>query len=384
MTTQDLESVGTVDEIVTLATEATGLTDFGDDDFREGLEVLISSFDREARLTPQGRKIARTLMRKALGARAISEAAFARHPEHESVSIERPIFVCGLTRTGSTALHRLLSADPSHQGIETWLAEAPQPRPARDDWPANPDFQRSQAFFAARQVNEPDLMKVHFMDAGEVEECWQLLQQSLMSLSFECISYVPSYSTWLAGADWGGAYARHKKNLQLIGSNDADKRWVLKSPSHVFAIDALMNVYPDALIVWTHRDPRTSMASTFSLCEQGKHDMSEAFDREAIGRTQLDLWSRGAAEFREARRRYDPRQFVDVDYRDFVADPLAAVESIYTAFELPFTAEARRAVDESHRQSLDSHRKPDHKYALEDFGITAEEVDRRFSEGIHA
>lgn len=382
MTTQ--ESVGTADELIALASRKTGLTDFGDDDFREGLEVLLSSFDREAKLTPHGLKIARTLVMRALIGRAVSEAAFARHHEHTGVSIERPIFVCGLTRTGSTALHRLLSADPAHQGIETWLAEAPQPRPARADWPANPDFQRSQAHFAARHREEPELMKVHFMDADEVEECWQLLQQSLTSVAFETIAYLPTYSRWLAGQDWVQAYARHKKNLQLIGMNDPDKRWVLKNPSHVFAIDALMKTYPDALIVWTHRDPRTSMASTFSLSEQGTHDMSAAFDRETIGRTQLDLWARGAAEFREARRRYDPQQFVDVDYRDFVADPLAAVEGIYTAFELPFTATARGAIEQAHRHSLDAHRKPDHKYALEDFGITAEQVDRRFNEGIHA
>lgn len=379
-TRQDTRRVGTVDEILALASEATGLADFGSTEFLEGLEVLISSLDHEARLTPQGRTIARTLMTKALGARAISEAAFARHAKHVDVSIERPIFVCGLTRTGSTALHRLLSADPAHQGIETWLAEAPQPRPPREEWTANPDFQRSQAHFAARQRNEAELMKVHFMDAGEVDECWQLLQQSMTSVHFECISYVPSYSEWLAGHDWFESYARHRKNLQLIGMNDPEKRWVLKSPSHVFAIDALMNTYPDALIVWTHRDPATSMASTFSLCEQGKHDMSEAFDRATIGRTQLDLWSRGAAEFRDARQRYDPRQFVDVDYRDFVADPLAAVESVYAAFDLPFTAAARSAVEESHRRSQDAHRKPDHTYALEDFGITADEVQRRFAE----
>ncbi|NDZ77394.1 sulfotransferase [Streptomyces sp. SID10853] len=378
MTAKDTRTVGTADELLALAAETTGLTDFGDDDYREGLEVLISSFDADSRLTPHGVTIARAMMTKALAGRARSEAAFARHPEHTEVGVERPVFVCGLMRTGSTALHRLLSADPAHQGIETWLAEAPQPRPAREDWPSHPEFQRSQAHFAARQRAEAELMKVHFMDADEVEECWQLLQQSMRSVAFECVSYLPTYSKWLAGQDWTGTYARHKKNLQLIGANDPGKRWVLKNPSHVFAIDEIMSVYPDALIIRTHRAPRTAMASTCSLVEQGKHDMSAALDRETIGRTQLGLWARGIEHFDAARRRYDPRQFLDVDYQGFVTDPLGTVESIYAHFGLEFTAEARGAIEAAHRKSLGAHRRPDHRYSLEDFGLTGTEVDERF------
>lgn len=381
MTTRDTPSVGTADELLAAAAEASGYSDFGDDDFRTGLEVLISSFDGDSQLTPHGLTTARALIQKALVGRARSEAAFARHAEHAEVSIDRPIFVCGLMRTGSTALHRLLSADPVHQGIETWLAEAPQPRPPREDWPAHPDFQRSQAHFAARQRAEAELMKVHFMDAEEVEECWQLLQQSMKSVALECVSYLPTYSEWLARQDWSDAYSRHKKNLQLIGMNDPEKRWVLKNPSHVFAIDEIMQVYPDALIIRTHRAPRTAMASTCSLVERGKHDMSAAFDRETIGRAQLDLWSRGIEHFEAARRGYDSRQFLDVDYQDFVSDPLGTVESIYDHFALEFTTEARAAIETAHRKSLGAHRRPDHQYSLEDFGLTEAEVDERFATG---
>lgn len=157
MTAQDTPTVGTADELLALAAGTTGLTDFGDDDFREGLEVLISSFDADSRLTPHGVTIARAtmiapaMMTKALVGGARGEAASARYPEHTEVGIEGPVFVCGLMRTGSAALHRLLSADPAHQGIETWLAESPQPRPAREDRPSHPEFRRSQAHFAARQ-----------------------------------------------------------------------------------------------------------------------------------------------------------------------------------------------------------------------------------------
>ncbi len=126
------------------------------------------------------------------------------------------------------------------------------------------------------------------MAADTVEECWQLLRQSLMSISYESLAHVPSYSAWLAKQDWVPAYARHRRNLQLIGTNDADKRWILKNPSHLFALDALLTVYPDALVVQTHRDPRTLIASSCSLSAQATAGQSELFVGEVIGRTQVD------------------------------------------------------------------------------------------------
>lgn len=377
--TQDYDGIGSIEDLHAQASEETGLDDFGGDEHLEGLRVLLDSFANEADLTPQGRVVARKMIVSALRGRLISEAAFARNPGHVDVAIERPIFMCGLTRTGTTALHRLLSADPANQGVEMWLAEAPQPRPARETWSENPDFLRCDAFYRARQANEADLMKVHFMGAEEVEECWRLLQQTMLSTSFDTIAYVPSYTEWLAKQDWTDTYARYKKNLQLIGMNDRDRRWVLKSPSHVFAIDDILKVFPDALFVRTFRDPHTSMASTFSLAEQGGHGMSKAFDRKTIGRTQLDLWARGNANFQEARARHNPEQFIDIDYRDFVADPIGTAEKVYTQFAMPFSDEARRAIADAHQASLADHRRPSHKYSLEDFGITAAEVDAKFA-----
>lgn len=372
------DALDTVEGLQDAARARTGLDDFGADDYLEGLTILRDSFEHEADLTDLGRRIARKMIVDALSARLISEAAFQRHPEHVDVPIERPIFLCGLTRTGTTALQRLLSADPGHQGVETWLADAPQPRPRRQEWAQNPDFVRADAFYRRAQEKDADLMKVHFMGAEQVEECWRLLQQTLRSVSFETMAHLPSYSAWLASQDWTSAYARHRKNLQLIGLNDPGKRWILKNPSHVFAIDEIMKVYPDALIVRTFRDPQTSMASTFSLAEQGSFSMSQAFDRPTIGRTQLDLWARGNAQFHAARERYHSDQFQDIDYRDFVADPVGTVEQLYAGFSLPFTDEARAAVSRAHQESLAEHRRPSHHYALEDFSVTAEEVADAF------
>ena len=371
-------TIGTAESLHESATRLTGLTDFGTDNYSEALGVLLDSYERDEKLTPLGSKMSRVFLRGALVARLLSEAAWAQHPAHADVEITRPIFVTGLPRTGTTALHRLLTADPGHQGLEMWLTEMPQPRPPRESWGDNPVFAGIESAFSQHHVEHPEFMGVHYMSAAEVEECWQLLRQSFRSISYECLAHLPTYSQWLAGQDWTEAYARHRRNLQLIGLPDAGKRWVLKNPSHLFALDELLTVYPDALVVVTHRDPRTVIPSVCSLAAQATEGWSETFVGDTIGRSQLDLWSRGYATFTEARSRHDRAQFVDVDYRDFVADPLETIRSIYDRLGTGLSIEAERAMTAIHAESRSGSRKPAHRYTLEEFGLCAEAVDEHF------
>ncbi|TDB98838.1 sulfotransferase [Actinomadura sp. 7K534] len=377
--TQGRDTVGTVEDLHASASRITGLDDFGEDDYLDGLKVLLESYAEDAGLTPLGNKAQRAMLRGALAARQFSEAAWRRHPEHAGVPVERPIFVTGLPRTGTTALHRLLTADPAHQGLDLWLAEVPQPRPPRETWADDPVFQAIDAGYRRHHIDNPEFMGVHYISADSVEECWQLLRQSMLSISFECLAHLPAYSEWLAGQDWTPAYRRHRRNLQLIGLNDPGRRWVLKNPSHLFALDALLDVYPDALIVQTHRDPRTAMASMCSLAAHATAGWSDVFTGAVIGRDQLELWSRGLELFRAERARHDPAQFVDVHYDDFVRDPVATAEGIYRHFGLPFGDDARTAMASLHKESATGAARPSHRYALEDFGLTPEQVDERFA-----
>jgi Sulfotransferase family len=373
------DSVGTAADLHESASRITGLTDFGVDDYSDGLTVLLESYARDAGLTPLGRKVARAGLRGALAARLVAEAGWAAHPECIGVPIERPIFVTGLPRSGTTALHRLLTADPAHQGLELWLAEVPQPRPPRDSWAANPVFQRIQAGYARHHVAHPEFMGVHFIAADTVEECWQLLRQTMRSVAFECLAHLPTYSAWLAGQDWTGPYLRHRRLLQLIGLPDAGRRWVLKNPSHLFALDALLAAYPDALIVQTHREPNVVIGSMCSLAAQATEGWSATFLDKIIGADQLDLWARGLREFAAARAHYDPAQFFDVDYADFTADPVGTVESVYARFGLPYSGAAADAVRGLHAEAAAGAARPAHRYALADFGLTAGQVDERFA-----
>lgn len=373
--------VGTVDTLCEAAIEVAGHSDFGDpsDNFLEALSILLESYSREADFTPLGASMTHHYLRSALVARLLSEAAWKRHPEHREVAITQPIFVTGLPRTGTTALHRLLGADPEHQGLELWLAEYPQPRPPRDQWDTIPEYQRLKAYYAKAHQENPDFLGLHYIDQDVLEECWQLLRQSLHSVSFESLAHVPSYTRWLAAQDWTPSYERHRKNLQLIGLNQPLKRWVLKNPSHLFSLDAIMAVYPDALIVQCHRPPETLLASMCSLAEHTTEGWSNTFVGATIGHDVLDTWAQGIERFRTARKNYNPERFCDIDYFDFVADPVAVACGVYRRFGLALDDEAIAAMHVAHAQGSESHRAPKHKYTLTDYGLTTEQVNERFA-----
>ena len=381
----DRDGIGAAEDLHAAATQLTGLAEFGTDDYRDGLAVLLESYERDADLTALGVKVTRAFLRGALVARLFSEAGWARHPGYAQVAVERPIFVTGLPRTGTTALHRLLTADPAHQGLELWLTEVPQPRPPRATWASDPVFQHIQAAYERHHVTHPEFMGVHYMAADQVEECWQLLRQSMRSVSYECLAHLPAYSSWLAGQDWTAAYQRHRRNLQLIGLPDRGRRWVLKNPSHLFALGALLEVYPDALVIQTHRSPRTAIASVCSLAAHATAGWSQTFQGEVIGHDQLELWACGLERFTAVRARHDPAQFCDVGYDDFVADPVGTVESVYAYFGLTLSGAARDAMHALREQSAGA-AAPAHQYTLSDFGLTGEQVDERFAGylGAHA
>jgi hypothetical protein len=367
--------VGSYEDIVAAAVRTTGMSDFGGTAHEEGLRVLVEDLNSpEAGLTPRGNYFQRSEVKSALVGVLLTQAQFVAHPEHGDVPIERPVFLMGLPRTGTTALHRYLHADPTTQGLEMWLTQYPQPRPPRETWESDPIFTAMQTAFTAHHTDSPEFMGIHYMDATTVEECWRLLRQTGKSNSYESLANLPRYTDWLQGQSWTDAYARHKQNLQLVGLNDPEKRWILKNPSHMTALDALMTVYPDALVIYTHRDPVTCIASSASLSAETTVGHSDTYVGGVIGHTQLDLWSRSFHAFHDARPKYDQAQFADVAFKDLRDDPIGVTRGIYEQFGLEWTPEVQTAIEEIDREAKTGKAAAKHEYDLKDYGLSEQQV----------
>lgn len=364
-------------DIVRAAEDETGLAATGGPHL-EALDVLLDSYARDAGLTVAGwAKVTRRLT-DALAARLRTEAGWSAHPVVPGPLGQRPVFVTGLPRSGTTALHRLLCADPRHQGLELWLAAAPQPRPPRDAWAGHPDHRRVQDDLDRRLATTPGLNGMHFMAPDVVEECWWLDRQTFRSWSFPSTAHLPSYTSWLAEQDLTDGYRHHARALALIGSTEPDRRWVLKNPSHLFELDALLAVHPDALVVRIHRDPVTTIASTSSLVASSARGTSDTFTHEAIGPWCLDLWATAAERFDEARGRHPDSAFLDVAYADLVDAPVRTVARVYDALGAAFDATAETAVRAVEAASRQGAARPDHRYSLAEFGLTEAAVAERF------
>jgi hypothetical protein len=195
--------VGSFEDIAAAAERTTGMSDFGGTAHEEGLRILVEDLNSaEAGLTGKGNYFQRSEVKSALVGRLLTQAQFNARPEHVDVPIERPIFVMGLPRTGTTALHRLLHADPRAQGLEMWITQYPQPRPPRDTWETDPIFTAMQQAFQAHHVANPEYLGIHYMDATSVEECWRLLRQTGKSNSHESLANVPRSNERLSKQVW--------------------------------------------------------------------------------------------------------------------------------------------------------------------------------------
>jgi len=369
------------DRLLEAAKTKAGLSDFGPDHFRAGLDQLLASLDREAGLTTLGRVLARGQLVGLLADRLRLVEHRKRHPELESIRIERPLFVLGLPRTGTTILHGLLAQDPGHRSPLAWEVGFPCPPPRQESYGDDPRIGQMDRQLDQLRRLVPGFDAIHPMAARLPEECVAILALELQSVLFTTMYDIPSYLTWLEQQDMGSAYGFHLQFLQHLQSRRPAGRWVLKTPAHLMAIDALFEVYPDALIVQTHRDPIEVMASTASLHCTLRGVASDDVDPRHTGRQQLEFWSRTLRRGMQARERRAGQtgQFFDSYYSDLLADPLACVRRMYEHFDLDLTDQAAQRMERflaEHSQ----HKHGMHRYTPETFGIDPARDARHFQD----
>jgi hypothetical protein len=325
------------------AIAAVGANDFGDDSYREALDRILDAYDREARFHPAGREMAKYQIVHSLAQRLKAERLWKEYPEVLDTPISRPLFITGCVRTSSTALHYLMGEDPDLQVLEWWLAANPQPRPPRDTWETHPDFRASQAEMDAMFAADPSIKSMHFTTAAGPEECRHLLAQSFTDDSYEVNATVPSYEAWYHDTRHEQTYRRHRKLVQTVAANEIEqRRWLLKYPVHVRQLDVLLDVYPDACIIVTHRDPRQVIPSYTNMVSTYRALLEKDIDRADIARTQLAGWAGALNRAVEIRKQTGQANFFDLYFEDFVADPVGSVRRIYDHFGQLLSEEGER------------------------------------------
>jgi hypothetical protein len=333
----------TPESLFRVASARTGLEEFGPDDFRDGFDRLLDEIPCVA-LTGQGVAAAREFLLTGLTGRLRAIAGFKAFPMAIKSPIVRPLVLTGIVRSGTTALHKLLSMDTQFQGPEHWLCAAPQPRPPRHLWPANADFQQAKSALDALIEAAPEVLEDHGMAIDTVEESLNVLAQSFCSNMYPSSLPLPAYDAWYRQTDDSFSYRYFADTLRLIGANTPGKTWLLKNPTDTYSLRQLLNVFPDAMIVQTHRDPLQSIPSVVNLLA-GAHRMyqGESARYDWIFEREKEFWAL-AMQRAETVKATIPGQYIDVQFKDFVTDQMAVVARIYDHFGLQLSAEAEAAM----------------------------------------
>jgi Sulfotransferase family len=357
------------------ANTQTGLSDFGDIPFLEPLDVLIESMNREARLEGPRFEQARNMILSMLTKRLALVDDRKKYPEIANEVITAPVFIVGAPRTGSTHLHALLATLEGVRSPMFWEMAAPSPPPEAQTYATDARIARVQAMV---DLMPEELQKRHPVAANRPEQCNMLMDWSFYNLAWLASYEIPTYRNWLFNADHAPALETHRRTLQHLQWRNPG-RWVLKYPKHLLNLDAVLATYPDARLIWTHRDPAVVLPSVCSLTGYMRSS-TPGYDPKHFG----PEWA--ALEETVMRRGISVRdnltgpagRDLDVHYRDLMRDEMGTVASVCAHLGIPFEPSSRSAV----QTWLDDHPKTKHgvhTYAAEDFGLTIAGLHRRFS-----
>ena len=367
-----------VDRMIAAARRKTGLNDFGDDWFLEPLAVLVRSINGEARLTSVGLAIQESRIVSALSARLRAVYLIGKHPEILDLDLGRIILITGLQRTATTALHRLIAADPDIRALSSW--EALNSVPLRGEKPGDPRRRVRTAWLAEKAIGflAPDFATIHPIRHDAPEEDVFLLDLSFMSQSPEATMHVPGYAAWLERQDHSRAYRYLLAMLKLLQWQRPGRNWVLKTPNHLEHLDAVFQVLPNTTVVQTHRDPRKAVASFCSMVAHSRGILSDRVDVEEIARHWVRKMRRMLERSMEVRNSGNADAFFDVSYYDLLTTPVGEVRRIYGHAGIEFSGEAEQAaIAVSARDVKDRHGK--HVYSLRSFGVNADRLDKTFA-----
>jgi hypothetical protein len=367
MTAVDLDP----DRAVEQAAEQSGLTDLGDDSWKEGLGQLVDSLREEAALNELGAALVGGELSGYLADRMRLLEYRKAHPEIVGVDVVPPIVIVGQGRTGTTILHELLAMDPATRVPLTWEVDRPVPPPETATYETDPRIAEVDETLAGVDLVLPGFQQMHPMGAQLPQECVRITASDFRSMIFPTQYRVPSYAQWLLHeADMAPAYRWHRMFLEHLQSKHPARRWVLKSPGHVWCLGALLAEYPNALLVQTHRDPLRILASLSSLVARLRTLASDDATIPGVAADFSEKILEGLDRSVIAREdgTVPAERVVDVQFRSFMADPFATIHEIYEKLGLELQPEAEQKMrDFFAANPSDKH--GTHTYTFADTGL---------------
>lgn len=369
------------EELTATAIQATdGLSDFGDPSYLPALDVLCKALDEEARLSETGRHVLRLKLVSQLTTRLRLEEDLRRQPEILQEHVAPPLVIVGLPRTGTTKLHRLLSRDRRFWWMAFWESQFPLPLPGEAPGDPRPRIAEGHKLVDMMTTAMPKLMAIHPMAAEEADEEVMLMEHSMLS-AFDAYASIPSYSEWLSRQDQSPAYRFLRRMLQHLQWQKRQRGldaqcWVLKAPHHLLRMDVLLDVFPGAKIIQTHRDPLHSIPSIASFIHTLWRIYSDCCDPADAGRT----WSehmRRALEHTLSVRERTPAAFLDVHFQETTKHPMGVVRHIYDFIGWELTPEVQARMRAWLIEDENSH-SATHDYSAEEFGLSDAQIERDF------
>jgi Sulfotransferase family len=367
------------DELEAGARAATGLSDFGSPYYREGLDRTVHALNTEADLNDLGRVMQHATISNALIQRLKIVDTYKAHPEIADEVVDGPIVVLGLPRTGTTALGQLITADPQFRSLRTWESQAPTPPPEAATQHTDPRIAQAAEGIGMIEQMFPDFKTQVSSEAEAATECQDLMGMSFRTFHFDGVVRVPGYVEWLLDCDMRETYEFHRDVLKLLQWHCKPNLWQLRTPVHMFALDAFVEVYPNAKFLWSHRDPANVLGSVCSLIAYVRTWSSDRTDPEELGAEQLAWWAEGIGRAMAFRRKFGDERFVDVSFADLQTDPVNTVARSYERLGLTFGDTARARVQHWADDHRPGHRGT-HVYDLADYGLTPEQVREAFSD----
>lgn len=363
------------EELIAEAREATGLERFDSESYREGLDILVADLNRND-VTEQGVQRLRGDLVKILSTRLKTTDYLDKRPQLLQRPIENPLFVFGIPRTGTTLLSNLLAADPARRSPLTWEIDNPVPPPTAATLYTDPRAMEALEFEKAILEARPDMGKYYRNSAIYPNECVFFMAHDFKTLMLESRGKLPNYRDWLLSTDMTSAYQYHKRFLQLLQA-DAPGVWNLKMPSHSLWLDTLLETYPDARLIWTHRDPITATGSFCSLLTLAQQAFTGKIDYAWLGENcpyQAQLHADRIMDFRD---KHGEDRVMDVHYADLMREPIDTMRKLYAALGDEFTDAALTGM-QSWIDDNPQHKFGKHEYKLAQYGLTPEKVATRF------